>query len=62
LLTDFSDTCPAGSICNASLPGVAGVCIDLCDAQSGITRFGSCRGGYMCRPFSGDPRFGTCLP
>lgn len=59
-LDDFTDTCPSGSYCSAGFAGVEGVCLDLCDTGATVTRFGSCRTGYTCKPL-GDNRFGVCL-
>lgn len=58
---DDSDSCPAGSICNASTAGVSAICLDLCD-NAGVSRYGTCRTGYACQPFANDRRFGMCLP
>lgn len=58
---DYSDTCPAGSICNTNTIGASSICLDLCDNGVGVSRFGSCRTGYTCDPFSADRRFGVCV-
>jgi hypothetical protein len=57
---DNSDSCPAGSLCNIVQSGQSAVCVDLCD-NAGVSRFGTCRTGYICQPFNGDRRFGVCV-
>jgi hypothetical protein len=62
ILDDFTDTCPTGSACSSFFAAVQGVCLDLCDTGTTVSRFGSCRAGYSCKPFTGaDDRFGFCL-
>jgi len=63
ILPDLSDTCPSGAICSATAIGANGSCFRLCDAPGAvISKFGACRTAesYVCKPFTGDPRFGFC--
>ena len=66
LLPDLSDTCPSGAICfglGQSIGiGSLGVCSDLCDASPSVSKFGSCRTGYVCTALPIDPRVGFCEP
>jgi hypothetical protein len=66
LLPDLSDTCPAGTMCfgfGQSIGiGSFGVCSDLCDASASVSKFGSCRTGYVCTALPIDPRVGFCEP
>ena len=42
--------------------GSLGVCSDLCDASPSVSKFGSCRTGYVCTALPIDPRVGFCEP